>query len=220
MLRIKDIGIVAMVVATIWVLSACAGGQVEMEEVGTTVNPAEEVNRFDSEISNAQKNQLNVLAPTSFAKAEAYLNDAKKALKSGDELSEILEPIASGHAQLQHAKEMAQVARTTLPNAIKARELARAAGATNLGEDYVRAEEQFLKLTKAIENNDLRYAQNNREKVAAAFDQLEVRAIKDQTLGEARKLIKQAEEEGARKLTPKTLASCSAEVERRRCFYF
>jgi outer membrane protein OmpA-like peptidoglycan-associated protein len=177
-----------------------------MEEVGTTVNPAEEVNRFDSEISNAQKNQLNVLAPTSFAKAEAYLNDAKKALKSGDELSEILEPIASGHAQLQHAEEMAQVARTTLPNAIKARELARAAGATNLGEDYVRAEEQFLKLTKAIENNDLRYAQNNRDKVAAAFDQLEVRAIKDQTLGEARKLIKQSEEEGARKLTPKTLA--------------
>ena len=205
MLRIKDIGIVAMVVATIWVLSACAGGQVEMEEVGTTVNPAEEVNRFDSEISNAQKNQLNVLAPTSFAKAEAYLNDAKKALKSGDKLSEILEPIASGRAQLKNAEEMAQVARTTLPNAIKARELARAAGATTLGEDYVRAEEQFLKLTKAIENNDLKYAQNNGEKVAAAFDQLEVRAIKEQTLGEARKLIKQAEEEGARKLTPKTL---------------
>ncbi|UCF03194.1 MAG: DUF4398 domain-containing protein, partial [Deltaproteobacteria bacterium] len=206
MLRIKDIGIVAMVVAAIGILSACAGGQAVTEEVATTVNPAEEVNRFDSEISNAQKNQLNVLAPTSFAKAEAYLNDAKKALKRGDELSEILEPIASGHAQLQHAEEMAQVARTTLPNAIKARELARAAGATNLGADYVRAEEQFLRLTKAIENNDLKYAQNNREKVAAAFDQLEVRAIKDQTLGEARKLIKQAEEEGARKLTPKTLA--------------
>ena len=206
MLRIRNIGIVAMAVATIWVLSACAGGQVEMEEVGTMVNPAEEVNRFDSEISNARKNQLNVLAPTSFAKAEAYLNDAKEALKSGDERSEILEPIASGDAQLQLAEEMAQVARTTLPNAIKARELARAAGATNLGPDYVRAEEQFLKLTKAIENNDLKYAQNNREKVTAAFDQLEVRAIKEQTLGEARKLIKQAEEEGARKLTPKTLA--------------
>jgi outer membrane protein OmpA-like peptidoglycan-associated protein len=206
MSRIKDIGIVAMVVATIWVLSACAGGQVGMQEVGKTVNPAEEVNRFDSEISNAQKNQLNVLAPTSFAKAEAYLNDAKKALKSGDKLSEILEPIASGRAQLKNAEEMAQVARTTLPNAIKARELARAAGATTLGEDYVRAEEQFLKLTKAIENNDLKYAQNNGEKVAAAFDQLEVRAIKEQTLGEARKLIKQAEEEGARKLTPKILA--------------
>ena len=205
MLRIKDIGIVAMVTTALWILSACAGGRVEMEEVGTKVNPAEEVNRFDSEISNARKNQINVLAPTSFAKAEAYLDDAKKALKGGDEFSEILEPIASGRAQLNNAEEMAQVARTTLPDAIKARELARAAGATTLGEDYVSAEEQFLKLTKAIENNDLKYAQNNREKVAAAFDQLEVRAIKEQTLGEARKLIKQAEEEGARKLTPKTL---------------
>ncbi|MEJ2236481.1 MAG: DUF4398 domain-containing protein [Syntrophobacterales bacterium] len=206
MVRIKNLGTVAMVATALWILIACAGGQVEMEEIGTTVNPAEEVNRFDSEISNARKNQLNVLAPTSFAKAEAYLNDAKEALKSGDERSEILEPIASGHVQLQQAEEMAQVARTTLPNAIKARELARAAGATNLGPDYVRAEEQFLKLTKAIENNDLKYAQNNRDKVAAAFDQLEVRAIKERTLGEARKLIKQAEDEGARKLTPKTLA--------------
>jgi len=156
MLRIKHIGIMAIVTTALWVLSGCAGGHVEMEEVGTTVNPAEEVNRFDSEISNARKNQLNVLAPTSFAKAEAYLDDAKKALKSGDEFSEILEPIGPGRAQLKNAEEMAQVARTTLPDAIKARELARAAGATNLGEDYARAEEQFLKLTKAIEDNDLK----------------------------------------------------------------
>jgi len=212
MLRIKHIGTVAIVTTALWILSACAGGQVEMEEVGTTVNPAEEVNRFDSEISNARKNQLNVLAPTSFAKAEAYLDDAKKALKSGDEFSDILEPIGPGLTQLKLAEEMAQVARTTLPNTIKARELARAAGATSLGEDYVRAEEQFLKLTKAIEDNDLKYAQNNREKVAAAFDQLEVRAIKEQTLGEARKLIKQAEEEGARKLTPKTLQAAQQKL--------
>jgi len=206
MLRIKNVGTVAMIVTALWILNACAGGKVAMEDVGTPMNPAEEVNRFDSEISNARKNQINVLAPTSFAKAEAYLDDAKKALKSGDELSEILGPVASGRTQLKQAEEMAQVARTTLPDAIKARELARAAGATSLGEDYVRAEEQFLRLTRAIENNDLKYAQNNRENVAAAFDQLEVRAIKEQTLGEARKLIKQAEEEGARKFAPNTLA--------------
>ena len=213
MLRIKDLGTVAMVATALWILSACAGGQVEMEEIGTTVNPAEEVNRFDSEISNARKNQINVLAPTSFARAEAYLDDAKKALKSGDEFSEILAPIGPGRTQLKRAEEMAQVARTTLPNTIKARELARAAGATNLGEDYVRAEDQFLKLTKAIEDNDLKYAQNNREKVTAAFDQLEVRAIKEQTLGEARNLIKQAEEEGARKLAPKTLEAAQQSLK-------
>jgi len=188
-----------------WFLSASAGSQAKTGEVFEMVNPADEVNRFDSELSNAQKSQVNVLAPISFAKAEKYLNDAKEALVGGDELSEILEEIASGRAQLQRAEEMAQVARTTLPSVIKARELARAAGATSLGEDYVKAEKQFLKLTKAIEKNDLKYAQNNRDKVATAFDQLEVRAIKEQKLGEARKLIDQAEKEGVKKLAPQSL---------------
>ena len=205
MLRMRDIGIVAIVVATLWFLSASAGSQTKTGEAAEMVNPAEEVNRFDSDMSNAQKNQVNVLAPISFGKAEEYLNDAKEGLVGGEEISEILEDITSGRTQLQRAEEMAQVARTTLPSVIKARDLARAAGATSLGEDYVKAEKQFLKLTKAIEKNNLKYAQNNRDKVGAAFDELEVRAIKEQKLGEARKLIDQAEEEGAKKLAPQSL---------------
>ncbi len=200
-----EIILVAMIAATTWLLSSCGGSQVKMEDLAKTLNPAEEVNLFDSDIANARKDQLNVLAPTSFASAEAYLNDAKEALQGGDELSEITENISSGRFELERAQEMAKVARTTLPNAIKARELARTAGATSLGEDYVNAEDQFLKLTRAIENNDLKYAQNNRHKVAAAFDELEVRAIKEQKLSEARKLIKEAEGEGARKIAPRTL---------------
>jgi outer membrane protein OmpA-like peptidoglycan-associated protein len=199
------IRIAALLAGIIWLLSACAESQVEIDKVRAPINPAEEVNGFDNRISNAQKNQVNVLAPTSFGKAEGYLIDAQKALQSGDELSEILKMVGLGRIELQRAEEMAQVARTTLPNVIKARGLARAAGATSLGEDYVKAENQFLRLTRAIENNDLRYARDNRMKVAAAFDQLEVRAIKERTLGEARILIKQAEKQGAKRITPMTL---------------
>ncbi len=209
----KGLQIAAMLAASIWLLISCAGSQVSMEEAPAMVNPGEEVNRFDNEISNAQKNQLNDLSPSSFAEAEGYLMDAKKALGSGDELSQIMEMIALGRTQLQHAEEIAQVARTTLPDVIKARELARAAGATSLDEDYAKAEEQFLKLTKAIENNDLKYAQKNREKVASVFDQLELRTIQEQTLGEARRLIKQAEKDGARKLAPKTLETAQGKLD-------
>ena len=208
----KGYRIAATLAVSVWLLIACAGSQVSMEEAPAMVNPGEEVNRFDNEISNAQKNQLNVLAPNSFAEAEGYLMDAKKALESGDELSRIMEMIALGRTQLQHAEEIAQVARTTLPGVIKARELARAAGATSLDEYYPEAEEQYLKLTKAIENNDLKYAQNNREKVASVFDQLELRTIQEQTLGEARRLIKKAEKDGARKLAPKTLETAQRKL--------
>ena len=205
MVRIINLGTLAIVATSLLILSASAGSQAKTGEVFETANPAEEVNRFDSDMSNAHKNQVNVLAPISFAEAEEYLNDAKEALAEGEEISEILENVTSGRTQLQRAEEMAQVARTTLPSVIKARDLARTAGATTLGEDYVKAEKQFLKLTRAIEKNNLKYAQNNRDKVGVAFDELEVRAIKEQTLGEARKLIDQAVEEGAKKLAPQSL---------------
>ena len=80
MLKVKPVGIAAILVTIMWLLSASAGSQAKTGEVFEMVNLADEVNRFDSEISSAQKNQVNVLAPISFAKAEKYLNDAKEAL--------------------------------------------------------------------------------------------------------------------------------------------
>ncbi|MEJ2236212.1 MAG: hypothetical protein P8X67_20090, partial [Syntrophobacterales bacterium] len=96
MLKIKPFGIAAILVATMWFLSASASSQTKTGEVFEMVNPAEEVNRFDSDMSNAQKNQVNVLAPISFGKAEEYLNDAKEGLVGGEEISDILEDITSG----------------------------------------------------------------------------------------------------------------------------
>jgi outer membrane protein OmpA-like peptidoglycan-associated protein len=190
----------------IWFLSGCATGGLKIEPISTSENPIEHINRLDNDIGNARKNQVNVLAPIWFAKAETSLNDAKKVLNRGGELSEILEEIASGRAELKNAEEMARLARTTLPDAIKARDLARSAGATNFEEDYAQVEEQFLKLTKAIEDNNLKYAQRNRAKVTEAFEQIELRAIKEQTIGVARELIDQAEKKKAQKIAPKSFA--------------
>jgi len=206
MLKRKNISVAVLFSVLIWFLSGCATSGLKIEPISTSENPMAHINRLDSDIGNARKNQVNVLAPTWFAKAETSLNDAKKVLNRGGELSEILEEIASGRAQLQNAEEMAQLARTTLPNAIKARDLARSAGATNFEEDYARVEEQFLKLTKAIENNNLKYAQRNRAEVTDEFEQIELRAIKEQTIGVARELIDQAEKKKAQKIAPKSFA--------------
>lgn len=206
MLKRKNISVAVLFSVLIWFLSGCATGGLKIEPISTSENPMEHINRLDNDIGNARKNQVNVLAPTWFAKAETSLNDAQKVLNRGGELSEILEEIASGRAQLQNAEEMAQLARTTLPDAIKARDLARSAGATNFEEDYARVEEQFLKLTKAIENNNLKYAQRNRAEVTDEFEQIELRAIKEQTIGVARELIDQAEKKKAQKIAPKSFA--------------
>jgi outer membrane protein OmpA-like peptidoglycan-associated protein len=190
--------------ATIFVLAACAGNRVQVQPIPKSENPVELVNSFDNEVTNARKNQLNVLSPTWFARAEDSLNDAKAELGKGNEISKILDHVAEGRAQLQRAEEMAQLSRTTLPEVIESRNMARAAGATDF-EDYAQVEEQFLSLTKAIESNNLGKAQRNQAEVNEAFREIELRAIKSNTLGEVRRLIRLAEAEGARKSAPQSL---------------
>ena len=184
----------------IWVLTSCATSELKIEPISTSENPIDHINRLDDDVGNARNNQVNVLAPTSFAAAETALNGAKKELEQGGELSDILDKIAYGRAQLKSAEEMAELARTTLPDTIKARDMARSAGATNFEKDYSELEEQFIGLTRAIEDNNLKYAQRNRAKVAEAFDGLELRAIKEQTIGVARDLIREGE--GLQNRTP------------------
>lgn len=197
-------GIMVVLAAAACFLCACAGGTVKVEPIATSQKPVEQVSRLDKEISDARNNQLNILAPTWFARAEDSLNKARECLKNEDELSEVLKNVTYGRAHLQRAKDVGNLVRTALTDVIKARDLARAAGATNLGEDYVEAEEQFFKLVKAIEKNNQRWARNNKATVISTFNELELRAIKG-ILTDVRMLIKEGEKSGAKKLTPKTL---------------
>lgn len=151
----KNIGIMLLLTAAVYLLGACAGNQLKMEPIARSENPTEHINRLDTDIGEARKSQLNVLAPTWFARAEKSLKDAKELLNRGDELSKVLQKIAEGRTQLHRAEEMTQLARPALTDAIKARDLARAVGATRLGEDYAKVEEKFLQLTKSIEDNNL-----------------------------------------------------------------
>ena len=146
----KSIGIVA-VIAAVCFLASCAGRKPKVAPVVSLGDPMEQVNRLDKDIGNARNNQLNVLAPTTFARAEAFLNESKKVLDSGDNPSVILQKITKGKAQLKLAEEVSKRVREILPDLIKARGLARAAGATNFGADYAEVEKQFLDLTKAVE---------------------------------------------------------------------
>ena len=198
--------------AVLLTLVACAGQQLEVKPISRTENPQELINQLDNDIAVAYKNQLNVLAPTWFGKANSSLIAAKKGLEEGDQLSKILDDIATGRAQLVRAGEIARVSKTTLPDAIKARNLARDAGATTLGKEYTDTEERFLNLTRAIEDNDLNYAQRNQAKVAEDFREIELRAIKVRTIGEVRRLITDAENKDLQKIAPQSFAAADQKL--------
>jgi len=185
-------------------LDGCGGGQVKAKP--DLKDPIAQVSALEKEMTEARENQLHVLAPDAFAKAEAFLKKAQKKLAREEELSEINLAITSARVHLRLAEDAGEVARNVLTDVITARDLARKAGAEKLGDDYREAEKEFLKLTRAIENNDLRWAKENETRVTEAYDRLELQAIKEQNLGSARDLLAQAEKMGAEKSAPAALA--------------
>jgi OmpA-OmpF porin, OOP family len=202
----KKISIMAVIIIALFFLSACGGSNLKVKQISMSENPTEQINRLDNDLRNARNNQINVLSPQWFAKAEESFNNAVKDRNRGAALSDILKNIAESRAQLNRAEEFAKVTSTSLSKVIERRKLARASGATKMGKDYVKAEGQFLDLMRSVENNNLKSARKNEEKVISAFRDLELRAIKEQTLGEVRKLLQQAEKEDARKFAPSTFA--------------
>ena len=199
--------LLAWLMVIIFLLSACAGRKLEVESIPKSGHPQELINNLEKDIALARNERINVLAPTWFAQAETSLNEAKKLLDEGAELARIFDDVATGRAQLRRAQEVAEVSKATLADAIKARELARKAGSPVLGKDYADVENEFLKLTRAIEKNNLGYAQRNQAEVTEKFRQLEIRAIKVSTIGEIRNLLRIAEKQKSDKIAPESYAA-------------
>ncbi len=187
---------------SILVLACSASRQVVRPAVD---NPQDLVNNFERAVVNARANQIDLLAPFWFSKAEDSLLEARKGLEEKAEISRIAEYVAIGQTQLKKAEEIAAVARTSMADVIKRREMARKAGAAEL-EGYPEAERRFFRLTKEIEDNNLDYALRNKEKVKNMFRDLEIAAIKRNVLGEVRITLNDAERLGAKKYAPKAYA--------------
>ena len=192
-MRFKLVRKIATFIIASMVLYACGGSQVKVEPIAVSENPREQVTHLESDVRAALGNKVNVLAPVSFGKVEKNLASAKNGLKRGDEISGILENVARGRAFLQRATVYADMAKTALPLAIKAREDARTAGAPGFENEYGDAEQMFLDLTGAIEEENLNWAQKKQPEVVRVFKALEIKAIKENTLKEVRNTLDIAE---------------------------
>lgn len=199
--------------ALILLLNACGGRPPALSPAVESKDPVEQLVSLESDLDAAREASLDVLSPRYFARAEQLYQEAQSMLERETDLSEILLKITAGRVELQRAEQTAQIGRTVLADVIKVRELALAAGAADLGSEFAAAEERFLRLTRAIEDNDLDAAQKNKAKVFDAFDQLELRAIKERNLGEAHRLLEQAIANRASRLAPLTLAEAQQQLD-------
>lgn len=205
---------IPLAIVSFLLLGACAQTSVTPAAQPTAVvkNPIESIAGLETAIAKGKQDQLDVLSPNWFSKAEGFYAKAKKGAEEGTEISNILDNIAKGQDALNNAEETSKVARTMLPDVIESRKKARLAGAADLGDVYTKVEEQFLDLTRAIEDNNIRYTQKNGPKVKEDYLSLELLAIKASSIGKVQPLITQAIDEKAKKYVPQTLEMAQKSV--------
>lgn len=193
-------------------VAGCTGMPLSLEQIPLSASPSQEVGRLEQRLETARKADTQSLAPRWFARAEGSLDEAQRHLAKGEAVEEILRHVAEGLAQLERAEEFAEITRVTVPRAIEARGDARAAGAPSLGEPYTEVEQRFLELAKAVENGDANWAKGREDAVVQTFREVELQAIKDNTLSEVRKLIAKARSAGAQKRAPQALAQAESKL--------
>jgi OmpA-OmpF porin, OOP family len=181
------------------IISACATTPLK------TIPPedaAQLVHQLDTDLAKARFNQVNVLAPGGFKDAQSAFVKAQRALDRGEAPSAIQKYVAEGNAHLRKAEQIAEISRKILTETNEAREKALRVGADRLNEPFMQVEKQYLRLTKAIENDDVSYAQDHAAQVQAAFHQVEIMAIKHNALGKARKLMADADKADVQAVAP------------------
>ncbi|MCB0326655.1 MAG: OmpA family protein [Bdellovibrionales bacterium] len=194
-------------------LVACGGTSLEVSSIARTSNPTQQISSLEEEIQNARQREVHILSPSWFSKSEESLTQAQSMQREGKDLNGIFEAVAQGKAQIEKAKATADISTSTLPDAIEARHDALAAGAASLETPFNAAEQNFLRLTKEVEEGNVKWARNNQEKVASQFKALELGAIKKQALGEARQVIEKAQKRDAHKLVPKSFALAKQKLQ-------
>ncbi|WP_321494954.1 OmpA family protein [uncultured Desulfobacter sp.] len=185
------------------IVSSCTTGQTSsVSAINPDASVNQSVHQLEASLSDARTRNIDVLSPGLFQKAQASFAKAKQALEKGAKLSAINDYVADGSANLRKAEEIAKVSQTILGAVNGDRDKALKVGAEKLGKPYVDVENQYLKLTQAIENDNLSYAQNHAAEVQSGFRKLEIMAIKNNALGKTRKMMDDARKAKLNKIAP------------------
>jgi hypothetical protein len=165
----------AALLGSLVVLAACSGPQLKLEPIPVTANPTVEADKLAAELDAARQRELDAFAPLWFGRAEDSLADARSGIQRRGQMATIFESLSRGRAELARAGQAAQITRAALPEAVKAREDARAAGAATRGQAYVDAETLFRRLARAVEEDNVNYAQRRQPESVEAFRALTAR---------------------------------------------
>ena len=199
--KTKSITKLALGLSMLSFIFSCAHGLMPVA-MSADSNPNNEIALQRSLMSQAYKDQVDVLAPNPFQKAETYLLKAAKINETGKSSADVLESIGYSKAYLNQATSDANQVGQKFNDVVDARSAAILVGAKNTESKEIFAlDNKFRSLTQDIEDSREVKAEEKKLLQAKYLD-LELACIKKNNLDEAKNILEQAKNKGAEKTTP------------------
>jgi OOP family OmpA-OmpF porin len=159
----------------------------------------------DAALAKAKAVNAQVLAPKSFTKGDDAYKTAETQVDKGDSIDKIRKNLATAQAEFEKSAQASALAEVTFADTLKAREAAGAARASELAADsWAAAEKEFAKAAGRLEDGNVNSAQKASVKAKGLYRDAELAGVKAGILGEARALLKKADDERITRYAPKT----------------
>jgi outer membrane protein OmpA-like peptidoglycan-associated protein len=195
----------AMSLATGAMLAACAAKPPNVHPLDASADAAHEVELTQQMINQAKDENLDIMAPKNFERAQETLTDARDSLNRGKSNEKILAQVADARAWLAEAQTKGEVTRSAAGDVSDARSGAIRAGAPALyPKEFKKLDEQARDAAADAEKGALDKATKQGNQIMKGYHDLEVQAVTKNFLGEAQANMANAKKLGAEKAAPKT----------------
>lgn len=192
----------------------CASTPPTVMPLASSANPITEIERTQEMINEARNQQVDVLSPTNFNKADDALKKAISKKDAEKSNADILQQVAYSRGWLREGREKSEISILQIKNIQDARRGALSAKANELfPKDWDRAGKDLESATKAIEKGDLKPADKNGASIVSEYRRLEREAVSKTALGKADDNIKNAEKEHAEKIAPRSYNTATTKYE-------
>lgn len=195
------------------ILGGCAGKPTHIEPIATTADSAQEIERTEKMLSEAKEQNLDILAPKSYERAQESLTEAREQMVKGKSKEKVLKNVADARGWLEEAQNKGEVTRAVAKDLPDARSGAIRANAASLyPKEFEKLEKRARSLGKDGETGSLVGGAQEGEKLAAEYRALESKSVTKSVLGEAQVNLEAAKKEGAPKHAPKTFEVTESKI--------
>lgn len=202
-----------ILLALLTIIAISCSSKPDIKELPKSANAKEEITKLQAAIDNSRSQELDLLAPESFEEARNSLSEARELQKDDKKKEKVLKQVAYGQAYLDRAQERSDKNRDKLQDVLAARSTAIDARANVLlPSQFSKMDDKVKEETAKLEKEKDSDLKEKRAEFITGYYDLELAAIKQDNIGEARTLINDARKNGAADLTPKSLNNANKKL--------